>query len=51
VLYFAKTGRWCKTANLLWADKKPEALVEQASNYREEYLADPSKFYDEAVTL
>jgi hypothetical protein len=30
---FARTGKW----------------FEQATNYREEYLADPSKFYDEPV--
>jgi hypothetical protein len=44
---FARTGKWCKTARLIWADQFPAELVEQCENYREEYLEDPRKFYDD----
>lgn len=43
---YARTGRWCKTAMLIWGGDYPEELVEQCQNYREEFLEDPSKFYD-----
>lgn len=43
---YARTGKWCKTAMLIWAGNYPEELVEQCQNYREEFLEDPSKFYD-----
>jgi hypothetical protein len=44
---YARTGKWCKTARLIWAGDYPAELVEQCQNYREEFLEDPSKFYDE----
>lgn len=44
---YARTGKWCKTARLIWAGNYPPELVEQCENYREEYLEDPSKFYDQ----
>ena len=43
---YARTGQWCRTAKLIWAGNYPEELVEQCQNYREEFLEDPSKFYD-----
>lgn len=45
---YARTGRWCKTAMLIWAGDYPAELVEQCENYRAEFLEDPSKFYDAA---
>jgi hypothetical protein len=50
VTLYAKTGEWCRTARMIWPmENYPEELVEQVKNYREEYLANPSVFYDEAV--
>jgi hypothetical protein len=43
---YARTGEWCKSAKLIWCGHYPAELVEQCENYRAEYLADPSKFYD-----
>ncbi len=48
---YARTGEWCTTAKLIWADQYPAELIEQANNYREEYLADPSAFYDQPVPI
>jgi len=48
---YARTGRWCRTAMMIWADRYPEELVEQCENYRAEYLADPSKFYDQPIEI
>jgi hypothetical protein len=45
---YARTGAWCKTARLIWAGEYPQELVEQCENYRQEYLANPSAFYDPA---
>jgi hypothetical protein len=43
---YARTGKWCQTARLIWAGQYPAELVEQCENYRQEFLDDPSKFYD-----
>lgn len=43
---YARTGKWCTTAMLIWAGAYPAELVEQCENYRQEFLEDPSKFYD-----
>jgi hypothetical protein len=44
---YARTGRWCKTARLIWAGNYPQELVEQCENYRAEFLENPSAFYDD----
>lgn len=46
---YARTGRWCKTAMLIWVGDYPAELVEQCENYRAEFLEDPSKFYDNPI--
>jgi hypothetical protein len=38
---YARWGTWCKTARLIWADKLPTRLVEQAENYRKQQLVEP----------
>lgn len=44
---YARTGRWCETAMLIWSDQQyPEELIEQCRAYREEYLANPAAFYE-----
>ena len=40
---FAKTGKWCRTANLIWADARPAALEEDARVAREAWLAEAGK--------
>jgi len=43
---YARTGRWCETAMLIWPDQQyPEELIEQCKNYRQEYLTNPAAFY------
>jgi hypothetical protein len=45
---YARTGRWCETAMLIWPDQQyPEELIEQCQNYRQEYLQNPAAFYDD----
>ena len=51
VALYAKTGKWCQTARMIWPlGNYPDELVEQATSYREEYLLDPGAFYDEIVS-
>ena len=44
---YARTGDWCKTARMIWPmGNYPAELVEQVTEYRKEYLANPDAFYD-----
>ena len=38
VRLYAHTGKWCKTANLIWGDQRPADLEEEANAAREEFL-------------
>jgi len=44
---YARTGKWCTTAKLIWAGQYPPELIEQCENYRQEYLENPESFYDD----
>lgn len=38
VSLYAQTGKWCRTANLIWSDARPGALEFEAAAAREEFL-------------
>jgi hypothetical protein len=44
---YARTGKWCQTARLIWAGNYPQELVEQCENYRAEFLENPAAFFDD----
>lgn len=38
VSLYAQTGKWCRTANLIWSDVRPDALEFEAAAARETFL-------------
>jgi hypothetical protein len=38
VTLYAQTGKWCRTANMIWSDARPDALEFEAAAAREEFL-------------
>jgi len=43
VALFAQTGKWCRTANMIWGDQRPAELEEEARGAREEFLREAAK--------
>ncbi|HYX21518.1 MAG TPA: hypothetical protein VFA98_11800 [Thermoanaerobaculia bacterium] len=35
---YAQTGKWCRTANMIWGDARPDAIEFEAAAAREEFL-------------
>lgn len=38
VASYAQTGKWCRTANMIWGDVRPEEIERQAEEARKEWL-------------
>jgi hypothetical protein len=43
VMRYAETGKWCQTANLIWADLRPSELEQEAREAREAFLLSVSR--------
>lgn len=52
VKLYALTGKWCLTANMIWADQRPDDLVAEAEEARAVWLAaqEPMANLDEALS-
>lgn len=51
IAIYAKTGKWCRTASLIWADQRPAWIEERVEEARQEFLREQAKREEEKIEV